>query len=212
MQRPVRAIKLDLGDEHQGQAQNITSDMAVADPICCPIALCSGEYQGATASHNAEKSREDRRTNHVQDTEGREARKKHGVWIGSIEASDEHSYGTPLGVVKARAVTARPNGHRFEARAIDAMQGTPWRPSTKHQGTRVRTHKNRMSPKKSRLIEEEPGVTAEEVSKREVIFSRLGQLSNFTIKARHVLKYGPHPGSSGWKYITGEVATQSGPQ
>ena len=46
-----------------------------------------------------------------------------------------------LGVVKARAVTALPNGQRFEARAIDAMQGTPWRPSTKHQGTRVGTYK-----------------------------------------------------------------------
>ena len=63
------------------------------------------------------------------------------------------------------------------------------------------------------IFDEEEGERAEEVAKkREVVFSRFGQSSNFTIKARHVLKYGRHPGSSGWKYITGEVATQSGPQ
>ena len=62
------------------------------------------------------------------------------------------------------------------------------------------------------IFDEEEGERAEEVAKRDVVFSRFGQSSNFTIKARHVLKYGPHPGSSGWKYISGEVATQSGPQ
>ena len=63
------------------------------------------------------------------------------------------------------------------------------------------------------IFDEEEDERAEEVAKkREVVFSTFGQSSNFTIKARHVLKYGPHPGSSGWKYITGEVATQSGPQ
>ena len=32
-----------------------------------------------------------------------EARWKYGVWIGSVEASDEHLIGIPLGVVKAMA-------------------------------------------------------------------------------------------------------------
>ena len=50
----VRAIKLDLGDEHQGQTKPITNDTAVADRACCLIALCSGDYQGTTASRNAE--------------------------------------------------------------------------------------------------------------------------------------------------------------
>ena len=35
---------------------------------------------------------------------------KYGVWSGSIAASDEHSIGTPLGVVTARAVTALLDG------------------------------------------------------------------------------------------------------
>ena len=65
---------------------------------------------------------------------------QYGVWIGFMEASDEHLIGTLLGVVKPRGVTALPGGQRFEAKAIDEMQGTPWRPSTVHRRTRVRTH------------------------------------------------------------------------
>ena len=69
-----------------------------------------------------------------------EARWKLGVWSGALEASDEHLIGTPLGVIRARAVAALPNGQRFETEAIDDMQGTPWRPSTKHRGIKSRAH------------------------------------------------------------------------
>ena len=48
-----------------------------------------------------------------------EARWGDGVWIGSIEASDDHLIDIPLGVVKARAVTAQPGGQRREATAIE---------------------------------------------------------------------------------------------
>ena len=40
--------------------------------------------------------------------------------------------------------------------------------------------------------------------------SRIGQTYNFTIRSRCVLKYGPHFGCLGCKYIAGEVASQSG--
>ena len=50
-----------------------------------------------------------------------EARWRHGVWIRSIEASYEHLIRTPMGVIKARARTALPEGQRFEAEAIDEM-------------------------------------------------------------------------------------------
>ena len=43
-------------------------------------------------------------------------------------ASDEHLIGTTLGAIKARVVTALPDGQRFESKSIDEMQGTPWRP------------------------------------------------------------------------------------
>ena len=58
--------------------------------------------------------------------------------------------------------------------------------------------------------EEEPGVTAEEVSKKQdVNFRRTGQSYNVTIEARDALECGPHLGCLECKYITGEVATQS---
>ena len=39
------------------------------------------------------------------------------MWIGSIDASDEHCVGTPLGVVKAKALAALPpEGQRLEPR------------------------------------------------------------------------------------------------
>ena len=42
----------------------------------------------------------------------------------------------PLNVIKARAVTALPDGQRFDAKAIDEMQG----PLTKHRRTEIRAH------------------------------------------------------------------------
>ena len=45
---------------------------------------------------------------------------------------------------------------------------------------------------------------------QDVIFRRIGQSYNFTIRSRCVLKYGPHFGCLGCKYIAGEVASQSG--
>ena len=69
-----------------------------------------------------------------------EARWKHGVWLGTIETSDEHIVGTDLGVIKCRGVAPLPESQRFDAKALEDMKGTPWRPSTKHVGWRIRTH------------------------------------------------------------------------
>ena len=69
-----------------------------------------------------------------------EARWRYGVWLGSIEASDEHLLGTELGVIKARAVKAAHEDQRFDGKAIENIKGTPWQPSTKHKGTNIRTH------------------------------------------------------------------------
>ena len=43
-----------------------------------------------------------------------------------------------------------------------------------------------------------------------VIFSRIGQSYNFTIKARFVLKYGPHLDYLGCKFVNGDAVTLSG--
>ena len=112
------------------------------------------------------------------------------MWIGSNDASDEHLSGTPLGVVRARAVIALPGGQRFEAKAIDEMQGTPRRPSNKHRETKARTH---LTDDEAHDEEEEPeeipmenfdeyvpGKTAEDTAKQQdVIVGRIGQSYNF---------------------------------
>ena len=43
----------------------------------------------------------------------------HGVWIGSIETSDEHLVATEMGVIKARAVTGVMESKRFDAKSIN---------------------------------------------------------------------------------------------
>ena len=80
-----------------------------------------------------------------------QARSQEEIW-------SEHLIGTPLGVIKARAATALPDGHRCEANAIDDMQGTPWQLSAtsgnqqaehKKQTRKTRAMRRRKSPKKS---------------------------------------------------------------
>ena len=96
---------------------------------------------------------------------------------------------------KARAVIALPGGQRFEAKAMDEMQGTPWRPSTKHRGTNVRAHitdeedqgdDEEEEPEEIQTEiydEEDPGETVQGTAKEDVMFSRIGQSYNFTVKA-----------------------------
>ena len=149
-----------------------------------------------------------------------EARLRCGVWIGSIEASDDHMIGTPRGVVKPTTAIARPDAQGFEGKAIDAMQGTPWRLSSKHRGNQdQRTNNRRGRPEEEEpeeiqmeiYDEEDRGERVEDIAeKQDVICSRIGQSFNFTIQSRYVLKCGPHLGCLGCKYIAGEVASQSG--
>ena len=118
-------------------------------------------------------------------------------------------------------MAAIPDGQRVEAKAIDEMQGTP---STKHRRTKIRTHETDEEDqgedeeeseeiKMEIYDEEDPGETVEDIAmKQNVLFSRIGQSYIFTIKARGVLKCGPHFCCPGCKYITGEVATQPGHQ
>ena len=98
------------------------------------------------------------------------------------------------------------------------MQGTPWRPSTQHQETRVRTHENRRRRTKTMIKKKSPEKSrckyltkkSQVVKKQDAMFSRIGQSYNFNIKPRDVLKYGPYFCCSGYKDTTDKVATQSG--
>ena len=112
---------------------------------------------------------------------------RYDACVGSIEASDEHLVGNPIGVIQARVVVGLPDKQTFDAKAGDEMQGTSWPPSTKHQRINVRTHKNEDDDQgdeddeevKEMLMgmydEEDSEETAEDkVRKQNIIFSRIG--------------------------------------
>ena len=152
-----------------------------------------------------------------------EARWRRGVWLGIVELSDEHIIGTEIGVIKCRAVTSLPGDQRFKAEALEAMRGTPWKPSTKHSGQRLRTHIKEDDEESDNedggddqvhietLDDVDAEATITNVKKsQDIIFSRVGQSYSFYIKARDVLKYSPSKGCPGCKFVTGEVTTQCG--
>ena len=154
-----------------------------------------------------------------------EPRWQHGVWLGSLETSDEHLSGTELGVIKARAVTSVQEEQRFDAKAIDSIKGTPWKPSTKHSGTKIRTHiEEQKEEGESEGEEEEPNEIQVEVydeedpenevedvtKQQEIINDRIGDTYSFYIKARDINKYGSTPRCPGCRFILGELAVQCG--
>lgn len=69
-----------------------------------------------------------------------EPRWRRGVWLGTIELSDEHIIGASRGPIKCRSTAALPDIQRFSAEALNDMRGVPWRPSPSHAGSRLRTH------------------------------------------------------------------------
>ena len=69
-----------------------------------------------------------------------EPRWRYGVWLGSIESTDEHLIGTSLGVIKCRSVDTLAEGQRFMEEAINLMKGSPWKPSSIHPGNRIRSN------------------------------------------------------------------------
>ena len=154
-----------------------------------------------------------------------EPRWRPGVWLGSIENSDEHLLGTDLGVIKARAITSMNEERRFDGKAIESMKGIPWKPSTRHRGIKIRTH---LSEKEDEGDEDEEGEELDEVpeevyddedppevveeiaKQQEIIYSRFGHSYNFTIKARDVIKYGATEGCPGCRFVIGELSAQCG--
>ena len=108
-----------------------------------------------------------------------------------------------------------PDGQRFEAKAIDEMQGTPWRPSTLHQGTRVWSHTTNEEeqdnyeedgPEETRrtyLTKKNQVRQPKKSKKQDVIFSRIGLSYFFHQVTRRAEVWTSCPGC---KYITGEIA------
>ena len=57
-----------------------------------------------------------------------EAVKKLGVWLGTIERTEETLIGTTMGVVKCRTVSRFTEDERWDRRLALSMRGAPWEP------------------------------------------------------------------------------------
>lgn len=154
-----------------------------------------------------------------------EPRWRKGIWLGSIQTSDENIIGTPLGVIKCRSIAALPEDQRFDIDAINSVKGSPWKPSTRHPGHKIRTHIGEETCEDDQEddddgvtdnginIEEDPEeeeVVKEVAESQRMISSGAGQSYSFYVKARDVFKYGSSDNCPGCKFILGEVMTQCG--
>ena len=118
-----------------------------------------------------------------------DARWNYEVWTGPIEASDEHLIGTPLRVLKARAVT--PIGLRPKRSMKCKARHGDHQPNIRNGGSgHNETHQEEQDndeeeePEEVKMNifhEEAPGETAEEVAeKHDVLFSWIGRSYMFT--------------------------------
>ena len=52
-----------------------------------------------------------------------------GVWLGTIERTEEYLIGTDKGVVKCRTIWRKATEEeRWDRSAVESMKGTPWEP------------------------------------------------------------------------------------
>ena len=66
-----------------------------------------------------------------------EASRQQGVWLGTIERTEETLIGTTQGVVKCRIVHRLPEGERWNPRLVTEMQGVPWELVFGRQGQHI---------------------------------------------------------------------------
>ena len=156
-----------------------------------------------------------------------EPRWRYGVWVGSIESTDEHLIATNLGVIKCRSVDTLVQEQRFDEDAIHSMKGSPWRPSSLHPGNRIRTNlKQDETPEDEEeeeedeeeveakiapeQVDEDIDVKVKEVSEAQdnIMRSKRTQPYGFSIKAGDISKYGPTGGCGGCHKVLGLVDYQ----
>ena len=63
--------------------------------------------------------------------------KKLGVWLGTIERTDETLIGTTMGVVKCRTVSRLTEDERWDRRLTLSMRGVPWEPVPGRQSQHI---------------------------------------------------------------------------
>ena len=159
-----------------------------------------------------------------------EARWQYGVWLGSVEPSDEHLIGATFGV-KSR-------GRSPPSRRTRGSTTRPWRPcaeplwkpSSRHPGTKTRTHieENNGDPYREGdggepggspevHLEEDPGYAGQKKrnnakgpqESQELVTSRPDESRPFYNMARGVFKHGPTKSCPGCRFALGEASAQS---
>ena len=150
-----------------------------------------------------------------------EQRWEYGIWLGTIEHTSEHIIGTKDGVIKCRAISPLCNGNNFDLKTFDEFQGSPWRPSPRHNSWKLRTNlegggedcePQAQDFKVQADIGEDPDEARRisEESRRLINSGERGGVKGFFITQTDIARYGTTPGCEGCKFATGRVTYQRG--
>lgn len=124
-----------------------------------------------------------------------EAKMKEGVWLGTIDRTDEYLIGIDNGVVECRAVKRRPIGEQWCGAAMQQMKGTTWQPipgqSTDLVQTFVPERKFKANTLPSKVTVEMAEMPAE-MGKPKAAMGK--QVHNFRISRRDLEKHEATPG------------------
>ena len=66
-----------------------------------------------------------------------EPAKKLGIWIGTIERTEETLIGTGNGIIKCRTVSRLPSNERWQRDLVLSMKGVPWEPVPGKKGQHI---------------------------------------------------------------------------
>ena len=119
--------------------------------------------------------------------------KKLGVWLGTIERTEETLIGTPNGVIKCRTISRFAEGDRWNVEMVVNMAGVPWQPIPTKTGQHipVEVNENGDVPDEHQEIEEPPKARAE-ADEEELEYYR--RAHNLHISQKAINKYGATEG------------------
>ena len=146
---------------------------------------------------------------------------RYGVWLGTIEHTSEHIIGTHDGVVKCRAIAPLAGERRFDAKYLEKMVGTPWKPSPNHKGWKIRTNLEEGENEEPEEAEEHYEVPIdynEDVDEAKRIISesrraiemKPGQNHSLHISQADVARYHTTKGCYGCRFAIGQLPYQRG--
>ena len=148
-----------------------------------------------------------------------EAKWRYGAWVGTIEHTSEHIIGTPEGVIKCRAIAPIAEDKRYDAEFLGKIRGKPWKPSTLHNGWKIRT--NLESVEEDEIVDEgddfkgyvDMNEDVEEARRivregRRSIEKGSSVAHSFHITQADIARYQPSSGCDGCRFVTGRISCQ----